>query len=89
MLIAIAREGEGVAAKILASRGGDLATLRGFVIVAGHRPPPGFDEPGEPAFRVVELDGSADDWQERLNAAAEDGYDLVEVVGGRAILRRR
>ena len=89
VLIAIAREGEGVASRILSSRGGDLATLRGLVIVGGHRRVPGCDEPAEPAFRVVELDGSADEWQERLNAAAEDGYDLVEVVGRRAILRRR
>jgi plasmid stability protein len=42
----------------------------------------------EPAFRVVPLEGDADAWETQLNDAAALGYELVEVVDRRAILRR-
>lgn len=41
-----------------------------------------------PFFRVVELDGDAEAWEQQLNEACEFGYDLLEVVDRRAILRR-
>jgi Antitoxin FitA-like, ribbon-helix-helix/Clp amino terminal domain, pathogenicity island component len=41
-----------------------------------------------PAFRVVLLEGDADTWEKQLNDAAGLGYDLVEIVDRRAILRR-
>lgn len=43
-------------------------------------------EPDE--FRVVELEGSSEDWERQLNEAAGDGYELEQVVGTRAVFRR-
>lgn len=40
------------------------------------------------SFRVVGLEGDAEAWEKRLNESAALGYDLVEIVDGRAILRR-
>jgi hypothetical protein len=42
----------------------------------------------DPAFRVILLEGDADAWEKQLNDAAALGYELVEVVDRRAILRR-
>jgi len=42
----------------------------------------------DPAFRVVLLEGDAEAWEKQLNAAATFGYELVEIVDRRAILRR-
>jgi hypothetical protein len=42
----------------------------------------------EPSFRVIALEGDADAWEAQLNEAAALGYELVEVVDRRAILRR-
>ncbi len=41
-----------------------------------------------PAFRVLALEGDAEAWEAQLNEAAAHGYDLLEVVANRAILRR-
>lgn len=63
------------------SRGCEL--LRGARIdVLGEPPAP------EAAFRVVLLEGDADAWEKQLNDAAALGYELVEIVDRRAILRR-
>jgi plasmid stability protein len=40
------------------------------------------------SFRVVALEGAADDWESQLNEAAALGYELIEIVEGRAIFRR-
>jgi plasmid stability protein len=42
----------------------------------------------DPAFRVILLEGDADAWEKQLNGAAALGYELVEIVDRRAILRR-
>jgi plasmid stability protein len=44
-------------------------------------------QPG-PSFRVVPLEGDAEAWEKQLNEAAALGYELVEIVDRRAILRR-
>ena len=41
-----------------------------------------------PSFRVVPLEGDAEAWEKKLNEAAALGYELVEIVDRRAILRR-
>jgi Antitoxin FitA-like, ribbon-helix-helix/Clp amino terminal domain, pathogenicity island component len=41
-----------------------------------------------PSFRVVLLEGDAAAWEKRLDDAAALGYDLLEIVDGRAIMRR-
>jgi hypothetical protein len=40
------------------------------------------------SFRVILLEGDAEAWETELNDAAALGYDLVEIVDARAILRR-
>ena len=64
------------------SRGCEL--LRGAKVDVFHLPEPA----AEPAFRVVPLEGDAETWEKQLNDAAALGYDLVEIVDRRAILRR-
>jgi hypothetical protein len=46
-------------------------------------------EPLLAPFRVVELEGSAEDWQEQLTEAGAEPYELVEIVGTRAVFRLR
>ena len=88
ILLGIAAETESVAARILNEAGADLERLRASVLLGRARHP--HATPGEPAdeFRVVELAGSAVEWEGQLNAAAADGLELVEVVERRAIFRR-
>jgi hypothetical protein len=40
-------------------------------------------------YRVVELEGEADEWEEQLAAASEGPYELREIVGTRAIFELR
>jgi Antitoxin FitA-like, ribbon-helix-helix/Clp amino terminal domain, pathogenicity island component len=40
------------------------------------------------SFRVVLLEGDATAWEKQLNEAASLGYDLLEIVDKRAIMRR-
>jgi plasmid stability protein len=40
------------------------------------------------SFRVVVLEGDAGNWESQLNDAAALGYELIEIVEGRAIFRR-
>jgi hypothetical protein len=40
------------------------------------------------SFRVVALEGGAGEWESQLNEAAALGYELIEIVDGRAIFRR-
>lgn len=70
------------AAVVLADFGIDAATVRAapYVVAAGG--------PTELEFRVVELDGAADDWERQLNEPADDGFELVQIVGTRAVFRR-
>jgi Clp amino terminal domain, pathogenicity island component len=42
----------------------------------------------ESSFRVVPLEGEASDWESQLNETAALGYELVDIVDGRAIFRR-
>ena len=91
ILLGVAAEEESVGARILAEAGIDLEQLRASVLLGRARvPPAAMDVGSEPAeeFRVVELDGSADEWEAQLNATAAEGLELVEVVERRAIFRR-
>jgi plasmid stability protein len=42
----------------------------------------------DPSFRVVPLEGDAEAWEQQLNDAAAVGFQLVQIVDRRAILRR-
>jgi plasmid stability protein len=90
ILLGITCEGEGVAAQILRAAGADDNAAR--LAVAGALRGTGRGEfSAEPAFRVVELEGSSAEWQETLNAAARDGWELLSIHadagGGRAVFR--
>lgn len=78
-------------AQILGELQADASKLRRCA-VAGRNPEPGssFMFPARPraSFRVVPLEGDAESWEAELNAAAAQGYELLEIVDGRAILRR-
>lgn len=88
VLIALGGEGEGVAARLLADRGIDAATLRGLVITGPSvQLAAGADRRSEEEFRVLELEGSAQAWEAALNEVAAEGYELVQIVEARAILR--
>ena len=98
LLLGVVAEQEGVGAELVRLVEPDPEKVRACVLRAvGTAPPPAmpFPPPGpffqqqEPAaFRVVELEGSSAEWEARLNEAAADGFELVEVVGQRAIFRR-
>ena len=91
ILLGVAAEEEGVGARILREAGADLEQLRASVLLTRarhpHAAPPVAAEPAE-EFRVVELDGSARDWEAQLNAPAAEGLELVDIVERRAIFRR-
>jgi ATP-dependent Clp protease ATP-binding subunit ClpA len=78
--LGLLEEGDGIAGRIMSAA--DPEGLRRALHEALER------AADEPPFRVVELDGGADEWESRLNAAAADGYELVSVVERRALLRR-
>jgi hypothetical protein len=81
VVLGLLREGEGLAAKIVHAAEPSDKELRRLL----HAALEGTDD--EPPFRVVELDGGAGEWADRLNDAAADGYELVSVVERRAVLR--
>jgi plasmid stability protein len=94
ILVAIAREGEGFAAELLAEHGADLPTLRGLVTYTAGQFPPAPGQIGPPwlpggwEYHVVALVGSADDWTRRLNELAGEGWQLESIQPDRAVFRR-
>ena len=80
VLVGLAGAG-GRAAKLLASSGVTQARLRAAIL--------GALEPLLAPFRVVELEGSAEEWEAQLTHAGAEPYELVDVVGSRAIFRLR
>jgi plasmid stability protein len=79
LLLGIAREDEGFGARILVEAGLDVASLQRGLAVPQVESAPG--------FRVVELTGTAEDWERQLNSLAARGHELVEIVSGRAVFR--
>jgi plasmid stability protein len=81
LVLGIAGAG-GRGAELLAGLGLDLDALRlALLTVPGSAP--------VPSFKVVELEGSAEEWADRLNDACDGPYELVEIVGTRAVLGLR
>jgi hypothetical protein len=98
LLLGIVKESEGVAARILREQEIEEPQVRSvvldlLVLASGERmqvaEPVDVDEP---SYLAVDLEGSADDWTERLNALAGDGWEVVSLQqlasGTRAVLRR-
>jgi hypothetical protein len=94
ILVAIAREGAGFAADILAGHGVDLPKLRGLTTYAAGHFPHGQEGVGPPwvpggwEYHVVALVGSPEDWTRRLNELAGEGWELESVQPDRAVFRR-
>jgi len=86
LLLGIVREEEGLGARILLGVGLDVATLRRGLAVPSELQPYELRVEGH-GFRVVELTGDAPDWELQLNSLAASGYELVEIVTGKAIFR--
>ena len=43
---------------------------------------------GDGRYLAVELEGSAGDWTASLNELAADGWELMQIVDRRAVLKR-
>jgi hypothetical protein len=87
LLLGIAREEEGLGARILAQAGQDASTLRAALPVPTELPAYELRVGETPCFRVVELGGNAESWERQLNSLAARGYELVDIVSGKAIFR--
>jgi ATP-dependent Clp protease ATP-binding subunit ClpA len=85
LMVGVAAAGEGRGAEILQELGVDEGTLRSVVLLfdqaVAPRPPSGTQ------YLAVDLKGSAQNWTERLNELATEGWELMQVVDGRALLR--
>jgi ATP-dependent Clp protease ATP-binding subunit ClpC len=88
LLLGIVREGEGVAAQIIAEVEPDREKVRACVLLfAGKGATLEIRDETTDEFRVVDLEGSASDWESRLNDVAGNEYELVQIVDRRAIFR--
>jgi ATP-dependent Clp protease ATP-binding subunit ClpA len=89
VLLGIQGQETGRGAEILRAVEPDSSRLRACILSArGRSGAFSMRDAPNPSFRVVLLDGDAEAWEEQLNAAAALGYDLLEIVDRRAILRR-
>jgi ATP-dependent Clp protease ATP-binding subunit ClpC len=109
LLLAVVKEGEGVAAGVLREQELEEPQVREVVLalLAGEPKSPSqrIPEAGaatmqfaptasaeEPSYLAVDLEGGADDWTQRLNALADEGWEVVSLQqldsGTRAVLRR-
>ena len=82
LLLGVAAAG-GLGSDILAGFGLDPGTLRAVLLTSLA---PG---PAPQRFKVVELEGTAGEWEAQLDDAASGVYELVQIVGTRAILALR
>jgi plasmid stability protein len=83
VLIGVAREEDGLGARILAARDQDGDTLRRCVRALVVQPV----TRERAQVRVVELDGDPASWEAALNEVASGGYELVQIVDRRAIFQ--
>ena len=92
LVLGIAAEADSLGARMLLEAEPSREALRGLVVresAAVTIEQVGSFLPGDTAeFRVVELTGDAAAWEHALNDAAEEDFELVEIVDRRAIFRR-
>jgi Clp amino terminal domain, pathogenicity island component/Antitoxin FitA-like, ribbon-helix-helix len=84
IVLGILGDESGPGAAILRDAEADVETLRQKVMPAI---PLHLRAAPDPSYRVVLLEGDAEEWEKRLNDAVALGYELVEVIDRRAILR--
>jgi plasmid stability protein len=86
--LGVAGASAGRGAQILRAAEPDEAKLRKCILGSLARPP--FHPMAlDTSFRVVLLHGEDSDWERQLNETAALGYELLEIVEGRAIFRRQ
>ena len=87
LLLGVLAVEDGLGAKLVRAQEPALERIRMNVLQVAASPSAslryGVDE-----FRVVDLDDEPDDWESQLNATAERGYRLVQIVDRRAIFKR-
>jgi ATP-dependent Clp protease ATP-binding subunit ClpC len=88
VLLGIAAEGESLGAQIVRELEPSRGRLRSMLIGESMSHLQFGPPAGGPDYRVLELAGAAAAWETALNAAVDEGFDLVEIVGDRAVLRR-
>jgi ATP-dependent Clp protease ATP-binding subunit ClpC len=88
VVLGIAGEGKSLGAHILAELEPSRDRLRSMLVRETWSHVQVGPAGGAPDYRVLELAGAAAAWESALNAAADEGFDLVEIVGDRAVLRR-
>jgi ATP-dependent Clp protease ATP-binding subunit ClpC len=93
IVLGIAGAAGSLGAEILRGAEADEAKLRRRLVGPQAPTRPTADWIGPPpfadtSFRVVPLEGAAADWEAQLNDAAAVGYELVDIVDGRAIFKR-
>jgi len=102
LLLGIVKEGEGVAARVLREQEIEEEQVRSVVLKllaleSGARVELAMEldpsaESEEQAYLAVDLEGGAEEWTERLNALAGEGWEVVSLQqlgsGTRAVLRR-
>ncbi len=85
ILLGIAQADGSPGGRILRDAGQTLATItRALLAREGVARVPRF-EPAEYGYRVLELKGDAAEWEQALNSFAARGYELVEILDGKAI----
>jgi hypothetical protein len=98
LLLAVVKEGEGVAARVLREQEIEEPEVRSVVhdLLAretGTRVELALSvDLEEPSYLAIDLEGGADDWTERLNTLAGEGWEVLSLQqldsGTRAVLRR-
>src|SRR4051794_13162243 len=69
--------------------GGEEAVRAAAMLAFVRAPAEAWPIPGDDRqYIVAELDGGPDDWTTRLNELAAEGWELMQVVDRRAVLRR-
>jgi len=82
--LGLLRANEGIGNDLLRIGERDIKRLRRCLHDALNATP--LDESGP--FRVIQLDGTPEEWEGQLNSAAADGYELESLVGDRAVMAR-
>jgi hypothetical protein len=88
LLVGIVRARVGVGAQIVAAHEPDADKLLARIGPAMSSAPGPVAVQLQRPFRVVELEGTAEEWERQLNGLAQIGYELVQVLDRRAIFSR-
>jgi hypothetical protein len=74
--------------QLFADVGGEEAVRSSVMQAFARAPAVPWPPPDDRQYLAVDLAGDADDWTTRLNDLAGEGWELMQIVTGRAVLRR-